>query len=304
MDIPKTVIALLLVLLVGIAFYSGYVTKPSEAVKNQDVDGFWVGDLSGQIIGTFDGLWGESNFSGQVFNADFLGNTSVNGSLGIGNLHLTQGTISAMNMKGSFDSGSKKYSGFVQGHYEGISSGTISVKETKGVSGGIPSDYIWAIFTLIGLFILAKYGYLQQIFDLFSRGEKGGITEPEDKLYDKLIIRLSSKDSLGEKAEKGYETLYYPSNQNPQELWFYPRLGNGNHARIKYKGKKNGMDWWTKPTEGDIDITDYLQDQAICYKRETETNRARIEAAEKAKIEKRDYARYKKTESGEGLDNG
>ena len=104
---------------------------------------------------------------------------------------------------------------------------------------------------------------------------------------------------MGEKAEKGYETLYYPSNQNPQEMWFYPRLGNGNHTRIKYKGKKNGEDWWTKPTEGDIDITDYLTDQAICFKRETETNRARIESAERAKQEKRDYARYKKANNTE-----
>jgi hypothetical protein len=302
MDIPKSIILFLIVLLVGAVFYIGYVSSPSEAVKTQNIDGFWVGELSGQITGTFEGVWGESNFSGRVFDADFLGNTTTNGSLGVGNLHLTQGTITGINMKGSFDSSSKKYSGFLQGHYEGIASGTVSVKETKGVNGGIPSDYIWAIFALIGLFILAKYGYLQQILDWFSRGDRGGITEPEEKLYDKLIIRLSSPKSMGEKAEKGYETLYYPSNQNPQELWFYPRLGNGNHTRIKYKGKKNGVDWWTKPTEGDIDITDYLMDQAICFKRETETNRMRIEAAEKAKQEKRDYARYQKANNSEAIE--
>lgn len=294
MDLPKSIIVFLIVLLVAAVFYIGYVSSPSENLKTQNIEGFWAGDISGQISGTFDGVWGSSNFSGSISNADFLGNTSVNGTLGVGNLRLSQGTLSAVNMRGSFDSGSKKYSGFLQGHYEGVVSGTVSVKETRGFNSGVPGDYVWAIIGLFALFILAKYGYLQQIIDWLSRGERGGISEPEDKLYDKLIIRLSSKDSLGEKAEKGYETLYYPSNQNPQELWFYPRLGNGNHVRVKYKGKRNGEDWWTKPTEGDIDITEYLTDQAICFKRETENNRMRIEAAEKAKAEKRDYARYKK----------
>jgi hypothetical protein len=298
MDLSKSIIAFLIILLVGAVFYIGYVSSPSENLRTQNIEGYWIGEISGQITGSFDGLWGEGNFSGRVFDADFLGNTSVNGSLGVGNLRLSQGTLSGVNMRGSFDSGSKKYSGTVQGHYEGIASGTVTVKEIKGVNAGIPSDYIWAIIGLFALFILAKYGYLQQLLDWFNSRDRGGINESEQEIYAMMSKWVSGTDSLGERIiDKGFRTLYYPSRRNPSEVWLYPKLGNGKTVQIIYAGKKGGKEYWEIPSGEDIHITSWYLDRDICYKRETETNKMRIEAAERAKQEKRDYSRYQKANS-------